>query len=231
MNGIARALPRVPRIPHAARARLASRDIARPDAQQRLIRPIERPPIGDHENRLAFLPDALEIPRQIRERGERALLVAPRDERLRDALVEAVGLRGGAGRRLAALLRVLGVALLVLLLDRILRVQLFAVAPEPVLRQIAFDRRGAPRQREVGGRHLRRHHGIGVVRPDDALEQREQRLLQSARSAEVHVVGVEEEDEQPPAGLDALEGLHRLRRAILTDFEIVRGQVVGPAHR
>ena len=40
------------------------------------------------------------------------------------------------------------------------------------------------------------------------------------------MVGVEEEDEQAPAGLDALEGLDRLRRAILTDFEIVRGQVV-----
>ena len=184
-----------------------------------------------------------QVSHEVFERIERQLFVAPIDH-LRGETV--LVLAPGRGATLVHVRIAVGVCLVLGI------AQLFpvAVSPVPVPGQEPLDRRRAAREGDVGGGHLRRHHRDEIVLADHAIERLDERLSNRVRGADVDVVGIEEEDEQPRLRLlghrarladrvrlhtrvlraggaddDALELLDGLRRAALEDLEVGLGEV------
>ena len=129
------------------------------------------------------------------------------------------------------------------------RQQLIALSPVPVLRQLVLNRVGAANEGEGADGRLRRHHRKQIRRADGAIQKIGQRLPRIPRTVTRRVKSIEIDDEEaiarigglaltvgdrrgvPPIRVnrargegDELEGLDRLRLAVLEDLEVLRRQ-------
>ena len=133
----------------------------------------------------------------------------------------------------------------VLLVYRIGRNHPAALAPVPVAREEPVDGRRLAREGDVGGRHLRRHHGDEVVLANELVERIDERLPDVVRALDLDVVGIEKQHEHRARGVcapsrasrgrcsargacpaarrandDVLELLDFLGHAVLEDLEV-----------
>ena len=169
---------------------------------------------------------------QVFERIERQLLTPPGLHGWRD-------IRHLFERRIARVVQILYLVV-VSALDAA------APAPERLALQHVRDHRGLALERDLGGRHLRRHHRDHVVGAEHAVDEVDERLPHRGGALELRVVRVEEDHEHagpriaghlpalldalrldakllrdPGADPDVLEGLDLLGHAVFEDLDLV----------
>ena len=157
--------------------------------RQTRVRRKQTPTVTDRHNRFALLTHTSQELDEVLHRVERLFLAPPKDHFLRNALVRR---RGRAGKRNP------GVARRVSFFSRISQCNAIAFAP-PVAFQEPFDRRGLSRERDVSGRHLRRHHGDDIIGADQPVQCIDERSLNVARGVPFYVMGVEKQHEHTSA--------------------------------
>ena len=76
-----------------------------------------------------------------------------------------------------------------------------SLAPWPYVAQTRRHDVRFPREHHVGGRHLRRHDADEIVRPEDAIDQPDERLAGVPAPLDRDVEDVEKEHEDPVPGI------------------------------
>ena len=155
-----------------------------PDAMRASDSAVQEPAFRHQEDRFTFFPETSKMGHQILERVEGQLFTATPDDLVEqcDVLTQA---RGRKAPFVEQLFRIL--------------VGHTRPSPPPLLADDPFDDVCLPAETDIAARHFRRHQRDEIVRSENPVQKRHQRLPHHRGAIELGVIGVEKDHEHAGA--------------------------------